>query len=543
MSEQGDGVPRRALPPRDDEGDNTFDDDSTPAPRRGRWAATGPSADPVPSRALTPIPPPAVLPEAEHAPASAGRRFSAVDLHADEVRPLPRRSALSPTATRAMSPHSADEGDDPVVPGGGSPASEAPAGRSYRRFAIGAIAALVVAAVVIAAFVLVNGSTSPGNPGGNQTPSVDPVATYLVQAEDLASVRADTTWEAVTTVTQPDASTPAAKCLVPVLESEVQPTSTLVRTFSPTAGAAAGLLHQVETYASDEEAAAAYAARATQLGTCERNTAWAQSGEHVTGLADEATGAVVVLQGEVSEFHTIIVSRTGTRVNTVDATQADEAMAASSLLPALEATYARQCSDAGTCPATPEVTAGVPPVNDPAGYLTGVDLPRITAGAGSWRGTAPTNVTTLGSRCEAVDLRQAPAGAVTHVQRTLVLQDDAAAPPLFGIDEVLVTYATPEEANAFVASLSANIDDCANRTGTAEVARTGDLAGPGTGPAWVVTRKVDEGDGTARFRVAALAVGNHAVYLMANPSPEFDFSDEAWHGVALRAAERLTQLP
>ena len=533
MSEQGDRTPRRALPPRDDDEFDDAIDDESPSPRRERWEATGPVPDAPAGPAGTPIPPPAVLPVPDIAPASAGRRFSAVDLPADEERPLPRRSALSPAATRAMSPRTPDVAEEAV----------APQTRSYRKLFLGSLVALVLAGAVIAAFVLLNPPGS-GGPGATPTPTFDPVATYLVQPADLDGVRANTTWEAAATVTEPDASTPAAKCLVPVLESETQPASTLVRTFSPVAGAAAGLLHQVETYASPEEAAAAYEARAAQLGSCERNTAWVEEGKEFTGLADEATGSTVVLQGPDAEYHTIVVSRTGSRVNIVDATQATEPMAVGSLLPAMADTFARQCTDGGTCPSSPAVTAGVPPVNETPGYLTGVDLPRITAGAGAWRGTAPTaTVGSPGSRCEAMELKERPAGATTHVQRTLVMQDDAAAPDGFGVDEVLYTFATPEEANAFAATLAGNIDGCAERTGTAEVARTADLSGAGTGLAWVVTRKVDGSDGTVRFRVAALAAGNHVIYLMANPTPEYDFADEAWHGVALRAAERLTQLP
>lgn len=534
MSELGDATPRRALPPRDDDVDDAFDDDAAQAPRRGAWSATGPET--APSRAATPIPPPAVLPVSEVAPASAGRRFSAVDLPVDEERPLPRRSALSPAATRAMSPRTPDSPDDGTDAAAASP-------RSYRKLAIGIVVALVVAAIAITAFVLLNPPPGSGRPGEPPTPAIDPVATYLVQPADLDAVLPATTWQADATVTKVDPSTPTPKCIVPVLESEVQPASTLVRTFAPTAGTAAGLLHQVENYSTAEEATAAYADRLAQLGTCERNTAWVQEGKEFTGLADEATGVALVLQGDAPEYHTIVLSRTGTRVNIVDATQAQSALPAGSLLPALGATFARQCTDNGTCPASPTVVEGVPAPTDPAGYLASVDLPRITAGAGAWRGVKVADtVTTNGSRCEAIDLK-APPTSVTQQQRTMILQDDAAAPTDFGVDEVLYTFNTPEEANALVSTLATNIDDCGPRTGTAEVARSGDLTGAGTGTAWVVTRKVDQSEGTARFRVAVLAAGKHVVYLMANPTAEFDFSDQAWHGVALRAAERLTQLP
>lgn len=415
--------------------------------------------------------------------------------------------------------------------------------RSYRRLAIGSIAALVVAALTITAFVLLNGGGSATGPKTSPTPSVDPVATYLVQPADLDSVRPDTAWDAVATVTKPDGTTPAPRCLAPSTEATTQASSTLVRTFSPSAGAAAGILHQVETFATPEEATTAYAERATQLASCERNTAWATSGSSFEKLADEAVAMTLVLQGTEPEHHTIIVSRTGSRVNVIDATQAQQAMPVDSLLAALTTTLTRQCSDGGTCPESPTVTSAVPPSTEPAGYLAGVDLPRITAGVGAWRGTPPlATVSAGGSRCEAIDLT-APQGSTAQQQRVILLQDDTAAPLAFGVDELVYTFATPEEATAIVGTLGTNIDGCAARTGTAEVARTGEITGAGTGATWVVTRKLNQASATQRFRLAAMTVGNRVVYLASNPTAEFDFSDDAWNGVALRAAERLTQLP
>ncbi|MDO5533171.1 MAG: hypothetical protein Q4F65_00775 [Propionibacteriaceae bacterium] len=538
MDEHGVPTPRRALPARELPDDAAEGAGPDAAPRRGLWSATGAEDAPAEGASspgsATPIPPPAVLPVSDVPPAAAGRRYSAEDLpDDDEDRPLPRRSALSPTASRARSPLSNDT-PDPV-----EDAPKAPASR--RRLVIGGIVALVVAAMVVAFFFLLTPerlariNTPP-------TPAIDPVATYLVQPEDLAGVRPDVTWETVTTVTSPDATTPAPKCLTPLSES-VDPLDALVRTFSPTSGAAAGLLHQVVTYATPEEAAAAYTARVAQLGACERNTAWTQAGVTATDLADEATGATVVLQAAQPEYHTLVISRTGTRVNVVDATQADAPVAASSLLSALSATFARQCADTGTCPAPSAALAdGTPPPAEPFGFLSGVDLPRITAGAGEWHGTpATTTVSTTGSRCEALDLTAQ--GSEPAQQRILLMQEDAAAPQGFGIDEIVYTFPTPEEAAGFVLALGGNLDSCAERTATAQVAKTADLTGPGTGAAWVVTQRTDEAEGTFRYRVAALAAGNRVVYLLVTSPNEFDFSDEAFHAVALRAAERLTQMP
>ena len=48
---------------------------------------------------------------------------------------------------------------------------------------------------------------------------------------------------------------------------------------------------------------------------------------------------------------------------------------------------------------------------------------------------------------------------------------------------------------------------------------------------------------TARFtfRVGVTAVGTRLVYLLANPSANFDFTDKAWEALVGRAAQRVTQ--
>lgn len=564
MAEQEGPTPRRALPPRDDvpDVDDVADDLESTAFRRGLWSPASDGGGASGSTPGTPIPPPAVLPASDVAPASAGRRFSAVDLPTDESRPLPRRSALSPAATRTRSPRTPD-----AVPTGsstptGSSKQATPPSRAPRRSlpgepggpprprqgrrgpVIGIIVAVVLALLAATVWYLTGPGAGPGRPAPSPTPTIDPAATYLLQADDLAGVRPNTTWAVATTATTLGASTPKPLCVTPVPELEKQPAGVLVRTFSPTSGEPGGLLHQVEVYPTPEDATAAYTERLTQLGSCERNTAWLEGGFTVSGLGDESAGAGVVLQADQPEYHAIIVSRTGTRVNVVDATQASGIPDPAASIGALTAVFTRQCGDGGTCPsASPSVGRGVPPAVEPFGFLAGVDLPRITASAGEWRGTpVAAGVTTTGTRCEGVDLTQAP-GASQQQQRTLLLQDDAAAPGGFGVDEVVYTFNTPEEAAGFVGTLVGGIDGCAARTATAEVAKTGDLTGPGAGAAWAVSRQVDQAATRARYRVAALAAGNHAVYLMANPTAEFDFSDEAFHHVALRSAERLTQLP
>ena len=50
-----------------------------------------------------------------------------------------------------------------------------------------------------------------------------------------------------------------------------------------------------------------------------------------------------------------------------------------------------------------------------------------------------------------------------------------------------------------------------------------------------------ETDASRRFWWANLVPW--LVYLLANPSGSFDFSDDAWKGIVGRATQRVTQLP
>lgn len=540
MSDTEEPRARRALPARDD----PSDDAEAPRGSRRLWEPTA-AADPQPSdpqpAGVTPIPPPApVMPTSEAAPASAGRRFSAAELPSEAERPLPRRSALSPAATRARSPRSADEADS------AADATEprwAFAWTPRRKALVGAVAVVAVVGVVAASQLLRPQTTVQAPTPTPSAVTVEPVATYLLQPADLAGVRAGASWTAATTATTVEAGTPQPTCLPPAAELRVAPASSLVRTFSPADGQEGGVLHQVDTYATAADAEAAYDQRLSQLGACELNTAWVRSAAEVDGLADDASALTLVLQDVQAEYHTIVLSRTGTRVNVMDATQPDEAPGLQPVVTALAAASARQCADSGgACVTQPEIAAAIPPVVAPAGWLAPVDLPRITPGAGVWRGADLAQMRLAGSRCEAVDLVSV-AGTTASAQRTSLLEDDTAAPTGFGVDEAIYTFANAADAATFARTLTTNIDQCAARTATAEVARTAELGGNAPGAAWVVTRKVSSAAATARFRVAVQVAGNRVVYLMGNPSATFDFSDDAWTAVAVRAGERLTQFP
>ena len=53
----------------------------------------------------------------------------------------------------------------------------------------------------------------------------------------------------------------------------------------------------------------------------------------------------------------------------------------------------------------------------------------------------------------------------------------------------------------------------------------------------------DQQSATAKFRSAAVVSGTRLIYLVANPSDTFDFSDDAWHALTIRASQRVQQAP
>ncbi|QIK73044.1 hypothetical protein G7070_13215 [Propioniciclava coleopterorum] len=503
MSEQGDSRPRRALPPRDE--DPAAGSPDAPV-TGGRRAASG-------SRAAEPaaqqrIPEPAKPPSGRGGD-SPGRRFA-----------------------------------EPGSPATGSERAAAPAAGAGRRRIVVAVVSLIVLALLVGGAWLAQraGVLGGPTPTSTPTPTIDPVATYLAQPEDLAGLASGTTWTVVDTLTKIEPTSPQAKCLLPAAEQQQTPADAMLRTFSAAAAGTGAVLHQVNRYDSPEAAATAFDALTAQLGNCDRSTVLARNGLAITGLSDEAAGQVLVVQDATSEYHTIALSRTGARVNIMDATHTEAPVGGEAVAGVLSAVGVRQCTDGGTCPAQVAVTEGAPLPSTPAGWLSAVDLPRITTGSGSWRATEVADAVTLpGTKCEAIDLAGMP-GATRKQQRTYLLRDDTNAPQNFGVDEALYTFGSAEEAQAAFAKLAQNMDACASRAATAQVTRTGDPSGSGAAAAWVVVQKVDQASTTARFRSAAHVSGAHLVYLVANPSESFDFSDDSWHGVAARAGQRLAEL-
>ena len=565
MSDTDSGRPRRALDSSDAGGDarpevphNRAEDvgddgpDDIDAPSGSRAWAPAESNDPAPEQpeVTTPIPPPLpTLPEPLQPP-EAGRRFSAEPVNEDWVRTAPRRSAAS-----VSSPPPPDEPDtvqrvaDPATVGAAAVEPAGTSGHPKRRLWIIVAAAAVIAVVVGSIIWMSNQRTgSTANPpepsvSAGTTQSASPPApilddTQLMVVADLAKLRKATRW------TQADASaTPATQpaCLELSSTGGAAADTEVTRRF--TANQAGGTLVQVaQAMADPQSASTAYDALLSQAASC--TGAQILASYRMDGLANTASAFTIQLPDGTR--HTLVISRTGRNVNVTDASIKDpSAVGVTVLSTALAKSLAKQCSiAAGRCPATPKAVATPPPATDTIGWLALVDLPQLTPGEGSWAATDPKAPDLVGSQCEDVDLNKMP-GASSAAHRTYLLTGDAKAPVSFGIDQAIYTFGKASAASAMAKTLNKNFANCGERTRTATVANQAVTALDAGGKelkatSYLVTQRISDTK-TVAFRVGISAVGTRLVYLLANPSAGFDFSQKAWDALVARASQRATQ--
>lgn len=399
------------------------------------------------------------------------------------------------------------------------------------------IAVLVVALLAAATVWFI--TRNNGNTGGGtsiNSEALDP----LVTAADLGQV-GGLVWEANTSTT--DDTRPL--CTSAEQDGVAEPQRHLARVTRAT-GSEDRLVQRFDTYADDATATTAYAGLLAQISTCTADVVWMTGGNSVTGLADESTAIRVRIQAEGGDVsHVLLLSRTGRSVSLLDlgTTQVVKPL---ELAQVAGASLSRQCGpDKGTCPTNIEVAATLPPPGDPVGWLIEADLPRINPGIGRW-GAQPVGKPSqfTGSLCEAINL-ETESGADSVNIRTLLYADDPAQPSTFGVDMLTYTFKDAKGAADFSKKLDDKISTCPPRLPTAKVDSGPAVKGTGnngiaiTGTSFTVTQEI--GTRTYLYRTAVLNLDNKVIYLMANPTKAFDFTDQEWKAIALRAGQRASQ--
>lgn len=426
------------------------------------------------------------------------------------------------------------------------------------------ITALTVAGVAVVAIIALIASTAfwwfnrdtevASEPGTAMSATPGPVlgAGQMLSESMALTIDPARTWQKTHDEAGVNDSSPQIACIGPQAADQPIPQITQLRGLSASGDDRTAALHRADAYASAEDAQKVFEFRSAELGACTDTPLYVEKGLNVTGLGDEALGVRVVLQDTKSGYHSVVLVRTGRVVNLLDVARTGAAFDMTAQAKSLGQSINRQCGPAlGLCMSpTVAVTDGLPPAGGAEpGFLTSGDIPRISPGSGTWRGNplAASVDVQDGSSCEAVDFGSIGGTGVTRQMRTYLLRNDAAAPPQFGVDQVILTMGSAQEATDLAGRIGGNMSSCGTRTLTSQVPKTGAVESTGEGDVeirgnwYVVTSKIDQAQ-NQHYRVAVVAAGNRLIYLRSNPTQTFDFTDEAWAQVATRAGERTTQI-
>lgn len=495
----------------------------------------------------------AFIPDTSSAPAPPSKPARASDDVSEEtipVRPgrhadyptIPRhRLALPPTAPEPDRPRRTKDKTRQKEHDHGEPAD---ASKNRGRLILVAVSAFLALVIIIGIlWSMFSSSTTPGSP--TASPTREPLVTEadLWTPEDLGSAIEGTSWQITQTLSELPNSPTRVACQSAVKLS-ADPLLTRQRLLATANNDHAGL-HQVDEYDSAEAATAVYNERAKALAICDEVPTYIAESSSVSGIGDAAVQTTIVYQDEKALPHVVLIVRTGALVSMFDITYNGEKVSAEQLARAAALALGRSCSRFGTCPANVSVTAGIPPVTEPSGWLTVSDFPRITPGSGKWTATDPQPLKVVSTNCENLSLGSIQ-GPTERQQRTFLLTDDPNGPAGFGADESILVFPDAEAAVGFAKTLSDNIATCAKRQPTATVSEptpletaVGDVKV--SGQAYIVTQTPAEGQ-TMTFQTAVMVSGKYVIYLTINtPTPSFKLADDQFHALALRAGLRTSQ--
>lgn len=367
----------------------------------------------------------------------------------------------------------------------------------------------------------------------------------LVSLTDAELVVPDVAWAITESQLEPTAERARAACLRADPDA-VNPLTSLFRTFGTTDADQLALLHQVDLYANPATAKEVFQTRAADIAACDEVPARIVATMKVTGIGDEASQVTIAYENSPTQFHTVLLVRTGNAVSVIDAARLENPVAAPGLVEGLKRSLNTICTSAeGSCPGTPTATEALPAVVEPAGWLQTADLPRITGGQGQWVAQEVAELSIKGTGCENMTLATQE-GPQERQQRTYVLTQDDKAPASFGLDEMLFRFADEEAAEAFATKLTDNIAACPERSLTAKVSTTDPGTAP-VGPGKEVTwRTIDlslaaADDKTVPYQLVVARGGNNVAYLLVTETTDYKFSDEMLQSIARRAAERASQ--
>ena len=417
------------------------------------------------------------------------------------------------------------------------------------------LATLLALGLAAGAFYLMQQSNRKENqvvkvtqtPSSSPTPKPKPVIdnASLLTTSEAGSNLGGQGWKDEQTLSEVGPNDLSVTCMT-ITQGLPNSLATRQRVLSSQTQAGTAALQRLDSYTSEDQAKQAYKVRLARLSACDDIPALLHGAHEVNNLADEAFSVTVALQKGDVEYHTVMLSRTGTTVQMLDVSNNGEPIDAADALKATATSAERYCDAAkGTCPADPTARAQVVPATPLYGWLAQSDFPRISKDRGIWSATKPATVAIKGSQCENLTLADAT-GPTEREQRSYLLDQDEAAPEGFGVDQVRFTFKDEKAAEEFATTLGDNIAGCPKRLETAKLSGdkkltiTGEDRAPVKGRVFLVTQSTSKTT-DVQYRVGIAQSGNRVTYLVSNTSKTFDFTDDSWVALTARAGQRITQ--
>lgn len=419
-------------------------------------------------------------------------------------------------------------------------------------------AALAIIIGVVFTVVQVRGDTAADPAGNPSDPASNPQSAgpagvlteeSMLSEESAADLDGKRSWQIASTDNGRSEDSALPLCVSAPTEGQPAPESTLIRTLTASGGENVAALHQADAYPTPDEAAQAYTLIAGSLGGCAVDNAYITSAVTGKSLGNQASGVVVQIGSGEAEYHTVLVSRTGRVVNVLDVARTGKKPASIDRAgKALATVTNQQCSRvAGVCATGATLQPAPPPVGgDQPGYLNSTDFPVIAKASGTWEGTEPTNKVdpATSSQCEGVKFSSAE-NLQSEGQVTYLMRDEPSVAATFGIDEIVLTMKDEKAASALAKKVSDNIKGCEKKQLTAKVSKGQAVEGTGAksakvrGYAYTVAFELDKS--TVTYRVGISSVGNKVIYTFLPTDKNFDFTDEQWTDLNVRAGMRASQ--
>jgi hypothetical protein len=509
-----------------------------------------PNGSPRPASRAAPMPADPPTEETLMTPATLTPRRPPPSVDDETTTILPRSR---PTKHRTQALDAIDDYDEEARP---------PLGRHAKlALLIVGVAAVVVIGLLIgyavrsAAKQPQNQASHPPSAGGSsQGASLAPgqnggalLSDESMLSPSQAKILSNRTWKIVTTQPAATDDSPVAACFGgEPLEGQPAPQQEFVRVLKA-GGNAPTALHAATAYNSSEEATLAYAIASKTLGGCAVAGYWIESGSLVSGIGDQAAGAVIMERtGKGWRAHSVVVNRSGRIMNVLDAAQPSKAIAMDAVVKALGQVNNMQCASAGgKCSEKLGAKEGPPPLGgDEPGFLAHGDLPPAGPKVYPWIATdvALPPKEFKGTGCESVKWTTEP--AKSRSARSYLIQESGKN--FFGLDEIQLTTKDADAANKVIDRLKSSISKCKSTQLTARVTNLKKVTSVGAKKTkisgWTAVVTQTSTQGRVKYRVGMVSAGSKVIYTFLNPRAEYDFTNHQWNTVAVRAGERATQV-